>query len=172
MARRHGHGAAGPTRAIEALEAAGVDHTVVEYSHDARARSFGEESADQIGGDPGRIFKTLLVRCQGGSAGDEFVVAVVPVDHHLSLKAIARAAGHKSAEMADPAVAQRRTGYVVGGISPLGQTTQHRTFLDESALDHETILVSGGKRGMSVEVSPLDLADLTGADTADLRAVD
>ena len=88
------------------------------------------------------------------------------------MKAIARAAGHKSAEMADPQVAQRRTGYVVGGISPLGQTTGHRTFIDDSALDHDTVLVSGGKRGMSVELSPLDLAEVTDADTADLRALD
>jgi Cys-tRNA(Pro)/Cys-tRNA(Cys) deacylase len=161
------HGASGPTRAVEALETAGVSYTIVEYRHDPRSRSFGEESAERIGGDPGRIFKTLLVRCDG----DEYVVAVVPVDHHLSMKAIARAVGGKSAEMADPAVAQRRTGYVVGGISPLGQTTRHRTFIDESALDHETILVSGGKRGMSVEVSPVDLAEVTGADIADLHAL-
>lgn len=166
------HGAAGPTRAIEALETAGVPYTVHEYTHSARSRSFGEEAAEQIGGDPSRMFKTLLVHCEGGESGGEYVVAVVPVDHHLSMKAIARAAGHKSAEMADPHVAQRRTGYVVGGISPLGQTTTHRTFLDDSALDHETVLVSGGKRGMSVEVSPLDLAEVTGADAADLRAQD
>lgn len=164
--------ASGPTRATQALEAAGAPYRLVEYHHDPRARSFGVESAARLGGDPGRIFKTLLVRCEGGANGEEYVVAVVPVDHHLSMKAIARAAGHKTAEMADPAVAQRRTGYVVGGISPLGQTTRHRTFLDESALDHETMLVSGGRRGMSVEVSPLDLAGILGAETADLRALD
>lgn len=162
----------GPTHAIEALEAAGVAYTVHEYVHSARSRSFGEEAAEQIGGDPGRMFKTLLVHCEGGVPHEEYVVAVVPVDHHLSMKAIARAAGHKSAEMAEPQVAQRRTGYVVGGISPLGQTTAHRTFIDDSALDHETVMVSGGKRGMSVELSPLDLAEVTGADTADLRALD
>lgn len=166
MAKKHG--ASGPTRAIEELERAGVDFTLHEYVHSARARSFGEEAASQIGGDPARMFKTLLVRTDTG----EYVVAVVPVDHHLSMKAIARAAGHKSAEMAAPDVAQRRTGYVVGGISPLGQTTRHRTFLDESALDHDTIMVSGGKRGVSVELSPLDLAELAGADTADLCALD
>lgn len=163
---------AGSTRAIEALEAAGVDYTVHEYVHSARSRSFGEEAAEQIGGDASRMFKTLLVHCEGGAPHEEYVVAVVPVDHHLSMKAIARTAGHKSSEMADPQVAQRRTGYVVGGISPLGQTTAHRTFIDDSALDHETVLVSGGKRGMSVELSPLDLAEVTGADTADLRAAD
>lgn len=162
------HKASAPTRAIEALEAASVPYTVHEYVHSARARSFGEEAASQIGGDPTRMFKTLMVVCDG----EEYVVGVVPVDHHLSLKAIARAAGHKNAEMADPHVAQRRTGYVVGGISPLGQTTAHRTFLDETALDHDTIMVAGGKRGLSVELSPLDLADITDADTADLRAQD
>lgn len=165
---KHRRGVAGPTRAIEALEEAGVAFDVHEYEHSPRARSFGEEAAAQIGADPSQLFKTLMVRLDTG----EFVVAVVPVDHHLSMKAIARAAGAKSAEMADPAVAQRRTGYVVGGISPLGQTTRHRTFLDESALDHETIMVSGGKRGLQVEVSPLDLAEVTGADAADLRAQD
>lgn len=165
---RHKHGASGPTRAIEALEGAGVPFGVIEYEHSARARSFGEEAAAQTGADPSQLFKTLLVHLDTG----EFVVAVVPVDHHLSMKAVARAAGAKNAEMADPAVAQRRTGYVVGGISPLGQTTRHRTFIDESALDHETIMVSGGKRGLQVEVSPLDLAEITGADTADLRARD
>lgn len=165
---KHKHGAGGPTRAIEALEAAGVDFEVREYEHSARARSFGEEAAAQTGADPSQLFKTLMVRLDTG----EFVVGVVPVDHRLSMKAIARAAGAKSAEMADPAVAQRRTGYVVGGISPLGQTTRHRTFLDDSALDHETIMVSGGKRGLQVEVSPLDLAEVTGAEAADLRAVD
>lgn len=167
MARRK-HGVAGPTRAIEALEEAGVEFGVLEYEHSARARSFGEEAAARTGIDPSRLFKTLLVRLDTA----EFVVAVVPVDHHLSMKAIARAAGAKSAEMANPAVAQRRTGYVVGGISPLGQVNRHRTFIDESALDHETIMVSGGKRGLQVEVSPLDLAEVTGADTADLRAQD
>ncbi len=168
MSKSHSHAVSAPTRALEALEEVGVDFTLHEYQHSARARSFGEEAAAQIGGDPSRMFKTLMVRCDQ----EEFVIAVIPVDHHLSMKAIARAAGHKNAEMADPQVAQRRTGYVVGGISPLGQTTRHRTFLDESALDHETILVSGGKRGLSVEVSPLDLAELCGADTAELTALD
>lgn len=87
------------------------------------------------------------------------------------MKLIARAAGAKSAAMADPALAQRRTGYVVGGISPLGQTTSHRTFIDSSCLDHETVIVSGGRRGLSVELSPLDLADLAGAQVADLAAL-
>lgn len=156
-----------PTRAIEVLDASGVEYLLHEYDHSTRARSYGLEAARQLGEDARQVFKTLLVR-----ADDEYVVAVVPVDHHLSMKAIAKASGHKSADMADPQAAQRRTGYVVGGISPLGQATTHRTFLDETCLEHETIMVSGGRRGLQVEISPLDLIELTGAEVVDLRALD
>ena len=157
------------TRALEVLVAAGVDHRVVHYQHSPQARTFGEEAIAQIDLAPGQMFKTLLVNCDDGS---EYVVAVVPLDRHLSLKAIAKAAGYKSAQMASPATAQRRSGYVVGGISPLGQTTRHRTFVDDTALDYEVILFSGGKRGLSVEVSPLDLIELTEAELVDLKAQD
>ena len=112
------------------------------------------------------MFKTLLVKTDS----DEYLVAIVPVDSHLSMKAIARAGGHKSAQMADPAIAQRRTGYVVGGISPLGQTTSHRTFIDETVLDFDTVFVSGGQRGLSVELSGVDLAMLLDAELAELHA--
>ncbi|MDU0968753.1 MAG: Cys-tRNA(Pro) deacylase [Actinomycetaceae bacterium] len=165
MGKKH-RGAA--TRALAQLEDAGVAYRVYTYTHSARAKSFGGEAAAQIGGDPARMFKTLLVECEGG----EFVVACVPVTAHLSLKLVAKAAGHKNAQMADPAVAQRRTGYVVGGISPLGQTTTHRTFIDASARGFDEILVSGGKRGMSVGVAPDDLAKLTGAEFVDIEAID
>ena len=101
----------------------------------------------------------------------ESVVGCVPALAHLSMKLIAKAAGAKSAAMADPAVAQRRTGYVVGGISPLGQTTSHRLFIDSACLDHETMIVSGGRRGLSVELSPLDLVELTDAEVTDLAQV-
>lgn len=158
---------AGATRAIEALSAAETEFVIHEYHHDPSARSFGMEAAEQLGLDPRRMFKTLMVRCDA----TEYVVAVVPADRRLSLKAVAKAAGHRNAAMADPHVAERRTGYVVGGISPLGQVTAHRTFLDESVLEHETIVVSAGKRGMSVELSPFDLAELTGAELVDLKAV-
>ena len=145
MARKHSkdHGG-GPTRAIEALTAAGVAFTVHEYEHDPAARAFGEETVEKLGIDPTQAFKTLMVRL---------------------------AAGAKSAAMADPAVAQRRTGYVVGGISPLGQTTSHRVFIDSACLDHETMIVSGGRRGLSVELSPLDLVELTDAEVTDLAQV-
>ena len=165
MARKHGKGqGGGPTRAIEELTAAGAPFTVHEYEHDPAARAFGEETVEKLGIDPARAFKTLMVRLEPTG---EFAVGCVPA---LSMKLIARAAGAKHAEMADPAVAQRRTGYVVGGISPLGQTTRHRTFIDESCLDHEAVVVSGGRRGLSVELSPLDLAELAGAEVVPLCA--
>ena len=169
MARKHAkERGGGPTRAIEELTAAGVPFTVHEYEHDPAARAFVQETVEKLGIDPTRVFKTLMVRL---APSGEFVVGCVPALTHLSMKLIARAAGAKSAAMADPALAQRRTGYVVGGISPLGQTTSHRTFIDSSCLDHETVIVSGGRRGLSVELSPLDLADLAGAQVADLAAL-
>ena len=132
MARKHGKGqGGGPTRAIEELTAAGAPFTVHEYQHDPAARAFGEETVEKLGIDPAQAFKTLMVRLEPTG---EFAVGCVPALARLSMKLIARAAGAKHAEMADPAVAQRRTGYVVGGISPLGQTTRHRTFIDESCL--------------------------------------
>lgn len=165
MGKKRGHAA---TRAIDAVERAAVPYVLHEYEHSAHARSFGEETVARLGVEASRAFKTLMVRCDTG----EFVVAVVPVSHHLSLKKIAAAAGARSAQMAEPAVAQRRTGYVVGGISPLGQTTRHRVFIDASALDEETILVSGGKRGLSLELAGGDLVELTGGEVVDLCALD
>ncbi len=158
-------GAAGRTRALTALLEAGVPHTVHEYVHDPDAQSFGAEAAQQLGTSSDRIFKTLMVRLGDG----EFVIAVIPVTHHLSLKAVAKAAGSKRAEMADPKVAQQRTGYVLGGISPLGQTTPHRVFLDEGALEGDTFIVSAGQRGLSVEAPTLELAEAMGAVWAPLR---
>ena len=160
-------GKVGRTRALTALLDAGIEHTVHEYVHDPAASSFGGEAAEQLGQNANRIFKTLMVRLADG----EYVVAVIPVTHHLSLKAVARAAGSKRAQMADPQVAQQRTGYVLGGISPLGQAIAHRVFLDESALDAETFVVSAGRRGLSVEAASLDLADLMNADLAPLVAI-
>ena len=150
----------GPTRAIEALNKAGISFTLHEYEHSPEARTYG--------GHPATAFKTLMVKLNTG----EFVVGIIPVLRHLSMKLIAKAAGAKNAEMADPAVAQRRTGYVVGGISPLGQTTSHRLFVDESCLDHDTMIVSGGRRGYSVELSPLDFMDVSGAECVPLTAID
>jgi Cys-tRNA(Pro)/Cys-tRNA(Cys) deacylase len=149
------------TRAVAALERAGVVHTVHPYEHDPSAASFGLEAAEALGLPPEQVFKTLLA-----TAGDRLVVGVVPVTGQLDLKALAGAVGAKKATMADPAVAERATGYVVGGISPLGQKRRLPTVLDESALAHPTIYVSGGRRGLDVGLSPHDLVRLLDARVA------
>lgn len=146
------------TRAIAACEKARVAHTVHEYEHDPRAESYGLEAADAMGVDPARVFKTLLAL-----ADDRLVVALVPVDLMLDLKAVARAAGAKRAVMAPAAQAERATGYVVGGISPLGQTKRLPTFVDDSAAALATMFVSAGRRGLEVELAPADLLAITGA---------
>jgi len=120
--------------------------------------SYGLEAAAALGADPARICKTLIA-----SVGGRLVAAVVPVDRELDLKALAAAAGGRRAEMADPATAERATGYVVGGISPLGQRRRLPTVVDPAALAHGTILVSGGRRGLQVELAPADLVALTEA---------
>jgi Cys-tRNA(Pro)/Cys-tRNA(Cys) deacylase len=148
---------------VQVLAKAGVAHTLHPYEHDPRAHSYGLEAAAALGVDPARVFKTLLV-----DADDRLVVAVVPVGERLDLKALARAAGVRRTAMADPDAAQRATGYVVGGISPLGQRRRHPTYVDVSALDHATILVSAGRRGLDVELSPADLVALTSASTAEI----
>jgi Cys-tRNA(Pro)/Cys-tRNA(Cys) deacylase len=153
--------AAGATPAVTALERAGVVHTVHPYDHDPRAASYGLEAAEVLGVDPARVLKTLMADVDG-----RLVVAVVPVSGRLDLKALARASGARRAEMADPASAERATGYVVGGISPLGQRRTHDTVVDSSALDHDTVLVSAGRRGLDVELAPADLVALTSATTA------
>lgn len=157
MARR----AAGGTPATLALDRDGAAYTLHPYAHDPRTTHFGDEAAAALGMDRGRIFKTLVA-----DAGGELVVAVVPVAGQLDLKALAGAAGAKRAVLADPAVAARTTGYVLGGISPLGQRTRLRTFLDTSAGGFPTIFVSAGKRGLQVELAPDTLARLTGATSA------
>jgi Cys-tRNA(Pro)/Cys-tRNA(Cys) deacylase len=135
------------------------------YEHDPLARerglSYGLEAAQALGVDPGQVFKTLLADVDGG-----LVVAVVPVDRSLDLKALASAAGGKRAVLAEPAAAERATGYVVGGISPLGQRRRLPTVVDESALSWPTVLVSAGRRGLDVELAPGDLVRVTGAVTA------
>jgi Cys-tRNA(Pro)/Cys-tRNA(Cys) deacylase len=119
------------------------------------------EAAAALGVDPHQVFKTLVVDLDGA-----LTVAVVPVDAHLDLKALATAAGGKKAVMADPAAAERATGYVVGGISPLGQRKRLPTVVDSSALDYPTMLVSAGRRGVDIELTPVDLVRLTAARTA------
>ncbi|MFE6255689.1 Cys-tRNA(Pro) deacylase [Agromyces sp. NPDC057865] len=144
------------TPATVALVRAGVAFTAHAYEHDPRAAAYGLEAAEKLGIDPDRVFKTLLANVDGALA-----VGIVPVARQLDLKALAQALGGKRAEMADPAVAERKTGYVVGGISPIGQKTALPTVLDESAILCETILVSGGRRGLDLELAPDDLLAVT-----------
>ena len=151
----------GGTPATVALTAAGIDFEVRAYEHDPRSTSYGLEAAEALGADPARVFKTLLASLDG-----HLVVGIVPVSGQLDLKALARALGGSKAAMADVAAAERATGYVAGGISPVGQRRPHPTVLDASALDHDTILVSGGRRGLDLELAPLDLVAITGAVTA------
>lgn len=144
------------TPATVALTRAGIAFTALGYDHDPRAAAYGLEAAEKLGLDPDRVFKTLLASVDGA-----LVVGIVPVAMQLDLKALAAAHGGKRAEMADPAVAERKTGYVLGGISPIGQKTALPTVLDESAILHETIYVSGGRRGLDLELAPDDLLAVT-----------
>ena len=151
----------GGTPATSALSAASVAFTLHDYDHDPRSESYGEEAAAALGISADRVFKTLLADVDGA-----LTVAVVPVSGQLDLKALARAVGGRKATMADPRAAERATGYVVGGISPLGQKRPHPTVVDTTALDHPTVFVSAGRRGLEVEVEPADLVRLTAAVTA------
>lgn len=149
------------TPATVALTQAKVPFEVHAYDHDAAAQSYGTEAAEAMGIPPQRVFKTLLADVDG-----KLTVAVVPVSGQLDLKALASAVGGKKAAMADPSAAERATGYVLGGISPLGQRKKLPTVIDESALDHETVFCSAGRRGLEVELAPADLVRLTSARTA------
>ena len=162
---------AGGTPATSALTRAGVPFTEHAYRHDPGAASFGMEAADALGLDPEQVFKTLLVSVDAGtgSARGTLVVGIVPVSAQLDLKAVAAAVRGKKAVMATPADAERATGYVVGGISPIGQKKAHPTVLDESALQFETVYVSGGRRGLDLGLSPADLVRVTNATVAPIR---
>jgi Cys-tRNA(Pro)/Cys-tRNA(Cys) deacylase len=153
------------TPATKALEAAGVPFALHAYRHDPSAASFGLEAAQALGVPAAQVFKTLLAQVDGNPA-----VAVVPVSGSLDLKLLAAALGHKRAVMADPKDAERRTGYVVGGISPLGQRRPSPTVVDESAQLHSTVFISAGKRGLDLELAPADLIRLTGAIVAGIAA--
>lgn len=160
---------AGKTPATAALDSASVPYRVHTYEHDPAAvrggLGYGEEAANALGVDAARVFKTLVTSVDGA-----LVVAIVRVLARVDLKAMAAAAGGKRAEMADPAAAQRVTGYAVGGISPLGQRRRLPTVIDSSVLDHETVYVSGGRRGLDIELAPSDLVRLTDARTARIAA--
>ncbi len=154
---------AGPrsTPALLALSAAGIAFTARPYEHEQGASSYGLEAASALGVPPAQVFKTLMASVDGS-----LVAAVVPVTGSLDLKALASALGGRKAAMADPAVAQRRTGYVLGGISPLGQRHPSPVIVDRSALRHPTVFVSGGQRGLDIELAPEDLVRATQALTA------
>ncbi|MFD9356561.1 Cys-tRNA(Pro) deacylase [Streptomyces sp. NPDC060031] len=149
------------TPAIAALTAAGAQFSVHAYEHDPAHPSYGEEAAQAMGVSPDRVFKTLVAEVDG-----VLTVAVVPVSGSLDLKALATAVAGKRAAMADPALAERTTGYVRGGISPLGQRKRLRTVVDASAAAHATICVSAGRRGLEVELPPATLTALTSAAVA------
>lgn len=158
------------TPAILVLDRARVAYVVHEYDAGAPTAApaaggpraphigYGERTAAALGIDPARIHKTLIASVDG-----RLVAAIVPVDRELDLKSLAAAVGGRRAEMADPGAAERSTGYVVGGISPFGQKRRLPTVVDAEALRHATILVSGGRRGLQVELAPADLVRLTGA---------
>lgn len=147
------------TPALDLLKKVRAEHHIHSYEHDPKAASYGLEAAEKLGLEPAQVFKTLLASTEKG----ELLVAVVPVVGTLDLKALASVAKAKKAEMADPAAAQRSTGYLLGGISPLGQKKRLRTFIDSSAELFATIYVSAGRRGLEVELAPAVLAEHTNA---------
>jgi Cys-tRNA(Pro)/Cys-tRNA(Cys) deacylase len=142
-----------PTPAVATAEREGISFSLHEYEHDPAAGSYGQEAAEKLDVDPARLFKTLVVSVDGA-----LIVAMVPVDRQLDLKALG-----KRAKLADKGEAQAATGYVSGGTSPLGQRKRLPTHLDASALEHTTILVNAGRRGLQIELEPRDLVRLTDA---------
>lgn len=152
---------AGPTPAATAAAKAGVDFRVHRYDHDPDAPSYGEEAAEALGVPAEQVFKTLVANLDG-----KLVVAVVPVSGELDLKALAAALGGRKATMAHPAEAERATGYVLGGISPLGLRRRLPTVVDASARSWQTVYVSAGRRGLEIELAPDDLVELAQASVA------
>jgi Cys-tRNA(Pro)/Cys-tRNA(Cys) deacylase len=144
------------TPAIAAAESAGIAYTVHEYRHDPGAASYGLEAAEKLGVDPGRVLKTLVVSVDGTPT-----VAIVPVESTVDLRALG-----KRATLVEVKEAERMTGYVAGGISPLGQRRRLATVLDDSVLDFDSVYVSAGRRGLELELAPADLLALTAGSTA------
>jgi Cys-tRNA(Pro)/Cys-tRNA(Cys) deacylase len=149
------------TRATDQLARLGVAHTVHRYEHDPRHSSYGQEASEALGVPPGRVFKTLIAEVDG-----KLTVAVVPVSGTLDLKALAAAAGGKKAAMAEPAAAERATGYVTGGITALGLRKPLPVVIDASALGHDTVFCSAGQRGVEIELAPADLVTAANARVA------
>lgn len=157
------------TPAVNAARAAKIRYTLHEYEHDPEANAYGQEAARALGISPDRIFKTLVVALVG--ATDTLAVGIVPVSSQLDLKSFAAAAHAKKAAMANAKDAEKATGYVLGGISPIGQRRRLMTLMDTSALNYATIYVSAGKRGLQIELAPEDLIRLCAAETAPIAAV-
>jgi Cys-tRNA(Pro)/Cys-tRNA(Cys) deacylase len=151
------------TTATIALERAGIAFRVHEYAHDSRHQSYGREASEALGVAPARVFKTLVAEVDG-----KLVVGVVPVEGQLDLKALAAASGGKKAAMAQVTAAERATGYVAGGISPVGQRRRLTVVLDSSALGFATVFCSAGRRGLEIELAPADLVRAAGATVAEI----
>jgi len=157
------------TPAIEALKKAGIQYKLHEYPHDSQASSYGEEASNLLNLPPERVFKTLVISCDAKDNSKQLVVAIVPVSHQLDLKVLAKSLKTKKTSMADATAAQNATGYILGGISPLGQKKRLPFTLDSSAANFSSIFVSGGKRGLEIELAPEDLIKLCNANTADIK---
>lgn len=153
------------TPAINAVKKKKIPHTVHQYAHDPNNDSFGKEAAEQLGLPEEKVFKTLVVQLDNNT----LAVGIIPVSSMLSMKKIAKAAGAKKALMADKLHVEKSTGYVLGGVSPLGQKKRLLTIIDSSAPNFPTIFVSAGRRGLDIELSPKDLVILTTATLADIR---
>ncbi len=145
------------TPAIEQAKRNGIAFEIHAYTHDPAHQSYGLEAVEKLGLDPGRVFKTLVIEADPG----QLAVAVIPVSKQLNLKFTAKAMGCKKVKMADKGAVERSTGYVLGGVSPLGQKRRLMTLLDTTASDFESIFISAGRRGLEIELSPADLASLT-----------
>ena len=156
------------TPAINLVKKNKIKHSIHEYQHDTSAigsgESYGQEAANKMGVNAEQIFKTLIVALDN----KELVVAILPVSSMLSMKQVAKAAKAKKAVMADKQAVERSTGYVIGGVSPLGQKKKLRSFIDDSAQQYETIHVSAGKQGLEIDIRPNELADLLAAKTFEL----
>ena len=151
------------TPATKLLKANKIDFSIHEYEHDANAKSFGLEAAEKLNLRVEEVFKTLLVTDE-----KNYFVAILPVHHQLNLKKVAQAVGAKKLKMSDPKDAERLTGYLVGGISPVGQKKRLKTVIDQSAVQLEKLYVSGGKRGLDLGLKPQDLAKVLSATFADV----
>lgn len=152
------------TPGIKLIKSSGVFYQIHEYQHDSSSSSYGLEAVEKMQVVAERVFKTLVVKTEK----NEFIVAVLPVLPQLSMKRVAKSVGAKKAEMAEKNIVERMTGYVLGGVCPLGQKRKLMTIIDKSAANHQTIFISAGRRGMEIELKPQDLLSLTQAQLADI----